>query len=223
MVSLIPGLSESLAYWRPKDQASSQESFAQVLASVAAAPDAAPPPPPTYVVQAGDNLFNIAKKLGVSDPYALARANKLKDPNLLKVGQVLTLPPEGPAPTQTQPGRQDLPLLAALDQKSKIPSRSQPTTVVASWYGPRHHGRLMANGEPYDMFAHTAAHPNLPFGTRLRLTNPQTGRSVTVEVTDRGPYIQGRSLDVSFGAASKLGMVKAGVVRLYLEKSKPLG
>ncbi len=79
--------------------------------------------------------------------------------------------------------------------------------------------RLMANGQPFDVHADTAAHPTLPLGTDLRLSNPANGRSVEVQVTDRGPFIPGRNLDLSYSAAQKLGVVKAGVSRLYMERS----
>jgi rare lipoprotein A len=88
--------------------------------------------------------------------------------------------------------------------------------VLASWYGPRHHGQRMANGQVFDMYADTAAHPTLPLGTGLSLTNPANGKAVQVEVTDRGPFIAGRGLDVSLGAARKLGMVEKGVMPLLL-------
>ena len=76
----------------------------------------------------------------------------------------------------------------------------------------------MANGRPFDMYADTAAHRSLPMGTKLQLTNPANGRTATVEITDRGPYIRGRNLDVSYGVAKKLGMVDAGVAKLRMGK-----
>jgi rare lipoprotein A len=90
--------------------------------------------------------------------------------------------------------------------------------VVASWYGANHHGQIMANGKPFDMHADTVAHPSLPMGTRLRLTSPETGRSVEVSVTDRGPFVRGRNLDLSYGVAKKLGVVKSGVSRVFMKK-----
>jgi rare lipoprotein A len=79
----------------------------------------------------------------------------------------------------------------------------------ASWYGPGFHGKLTASGARYDQNAMTAAHKTMAFGTKLRVTH--RGRAVTVTVTDRGPFVRGRSLDLSKGAASKLGMIPAGV------------
>ena len=74
----------------------------------------------------------------------------------------------------------------------------------ASWYGTPHHGRRTANGERYDMHALTAAHPALPMGTRLAVTNLENGRSVQVRVNDRGPFVRGRILDLSYAAARQL-------------------
>lgn len=79
----------------------------------------------------------------------------------------------------------------------------------ASYYGSAHHGRTMANGRPFNMHAMTAAHRTYPFGTRLKVT--YRGRSVVVTVTDRGPYAGGRCIDLSYGAAKALGMIRAGV------------
>ena len=87
--------------------------------------------------------------------------------------------------------------------------------MVASWYGPNHHGRQTASGETFDQDALTCAHRTLPFGTRLRLS--VAGRSVVVRVTDRGPFVRGRDLDVSRGAARELGMIAAGVAILQSE------
>lgn len=93
-----------------------------------------------------------------------------------------------------------------------------PTQVasqgVASFYT---EGQQTASGEKFDTHDLTAAHPTLPFGTRLRVTNVETGRSVTVRVNDRGPYIPGRIVDVSHSAASALGMVESGVAKVKLD------
>jgi rare lipoprotein A len=74
----------------------------------------------------------------------------------------------------------------------------------------------MANGRPFNMYADTAAHKSLPLGTRLTVTNPKNGASVQVQVTDRGPYVGGRSLDLSYGAARKLGVVESGVAKVVV-------
>lgn len=90
--------------------------------------------------------------------------------------------------------------------------------MLASWYGPKFHGRKTANGEFYDQMAFTAAHKSLPFGTLLKLTNVKNLKSVIVRINDRGPYIYNRELDLSKGAALALGMIKRGVVRLKVEE-----
>ena len=89
---------------------------------------------------------------------------------------------------------------------------------VASWYGEPFHGQLTANGERYDMHTYTAAHRLYPFGTRLRVTNLENGRSVMVRVNDRGPFVRGRIIDLSFAAATDLGMVPNGTTRVRLER-----
>jgi len=91
-------------------------------------------------------------------------------------------------------------------------------TMKASWYGPKFHGKLTANGEIYDQMAFTAAHKHLSFGTLLKVTNTKNGRSVIVRINDRGPYIEGRDLDLSKGAAIELGMLRKGVARLKIEE-----
>ncbi len=89
---------------------------------------------------------------------------------------------------------------------------------MASWYGGKFHGRQTASGEVFDKHKLTAAHKTLPFGTRLRVTNLENGRSVTVKVNDRGPFVKGRVLDLSRGAAEQLRMIEAGVVRVRMER-----
>jgi rare lipoprotein A (peptidoglycan hydrolase) len=88
---------------------------------------------------------------------------------------------------------------------------------LASWYGPRFDGRLTANGEIYDMYAPTAAHLSLPFGALVRLVDTKTGRSQVVRINDRGPFIEGREIDVSYEVACRLGMEDRGLAWLRLE------
>jgi len=88
---------------------------------------------------------------------------------------------------------------------------------VASYYGRRFHGRLTANGERFDMRAMTAAHKTLPFGTMVRVTNRRNGRSVTVRINDRGPFIRGRTIDLSRGAAEQIGLIAHGHAPVGLE------
>jgi rare lipoprotein A len=92
---------------------------------------------------------------------------------------------------------------------------------VASWYGPGFHGRLTASGERFDQQAMTAAHRKLPLGTRVKVTNLENDRFVIVEINDRGPYIRGRVLDLSKGAARSLGMVEDGLAEVRIEVLPP--
>ncbi len=89
-------------------------------------------------------------------------------------------------------------------------------TGIASYYGRKFHGRRTANGERFDMHAMTAAHPSLPFGTRVRVTRLSTGRQVTVRINDRGPFVKGRIIDLSYAAAKQLGMLADGLTRVRL-------
>jgi rare lipoprotein A len=81
---------------------------------------------------------------------------------------------------------------------------------VASFYASEHHGKRTASGEHFNKHAMTAAHRSAPFGSRLKVTNVRNGRSVIVRVNDRGPFVRGRVVDVSYGAARALGMVGSG-------------
>jgi rare lipoprotein A (peptidoglycan hydrolase) len=96
-------------------------------------------------------------------------------------------------------------------------SRPTSTYVVASWYGWDFHGRKTANGETYNMYEHTAAHKTLPFGTVLRVTNLRNGREAVVRINDRGPFVRGRDIDLSYATARELGMLDSGIERVRLE------
>ena len=89
----------------------------------------------------------------------------------------------------------------------------------ASWYGGKFHGRKTANGETYNMYALTAAHRTLPFGTRVKVTNLSNGKSVIVRITDRGPFVDKhkRVIDLSYAAAKKIDMIGQGVAKVRLE------
>lgn len=97
------------------------------------------------------------------------------------------------------------------------PAPMQTTHGAASWYGPGFHGRTTANGERFNQNELTAAHRKLPFGTRVRVTNETNGRSVVVRINDRGPYAGQRVIDLSRGAAEKIGLIRKGVGRVKLE------
>jgi len=90
--------------------------------------------------------------------------------------------------------------------------------MTASWYGPRFNGKYTANGEVFNQSAFTAAHKNLKFGTLLKLTNLRNNKSIVVRINDRGPYVNGRQLDLSKAAALSLGMIERGVVKLKVEE-----
>jgi len=97
-------------------------------------------------------------------------------------------------------------------------TKGSTITGKASWYGGRFHGRKTASGERFDKRAMTAAHRELPFGTKVRVTSINTGRSVVVRINDRGPFgRRERIIDVSEAAAEALGMKSAGVVKVKLE------
>ncbi len=88
---------------------------------------------------------------------------------------------------------------------------------VASYYGPKFHGKLTANGEVYDMYGVTAAHKEIPFNTVARVTNLDNGKSLILRINDRGPYIDGRILDCSYGAAKKLDFINNGTANVKIE------
>lgn len=115
-------------------------------------------------------------------------------------------------------------LLAVACSGNRQPASAPPTLGlplergIASWYGPKFNGKMTASGERYDMNALTAAHPSLPFGTKIGVRNTRTGREVIVKVNDRGPYSKNRIIDLSYAAAREVGVVGPGTasVELYL-------
>ncbi len=145
----------------------------------------------TYTVQPGDNLWSLAVKRFKVDLNRLVEANGIRDPQLIHPGQVIRVP----AP-------RDLP---------------EEMDVVASWYGRAYHGRPMANGEFYNMYGDTIAHRDLPFGTRVELSNLETGERARAVVRDRGPFVEGRDVDLSYGLARSLSMVEKGVGTLRMK------
>jgi rare lipoprotein A len=99
--------------------------------------------------------------------------------------------------------------------------RSFSEEGLASWYGRRFHGRKTASGEPYDMYAMTAAHPTLPIPSYVRVTALNSGKSVVVRINDRGPFHSKRVIDLSYTAAHKLGYLKHGSTRVRVESLDP--
>ncbi len=105
-------------------------------------------------------------------------------------------------------------------QHLKVAAHVKPIyteTGLASWYGPPYHNRRASNGEIYNMNALTAAHRTVPLGSICRVTNVKTGHSTLVRITDRGPFIKGRVLDLSLAAAKKVDVWKAGLARVKVE------
>jgi rare lipoprotein A len=94
---------------------------------------------------------------------------------------------------------------------------------IASWYGPKFNGRTTASGERYDMNAYTAAHPSLPFGTKIGVRNTRTGREVVVKVNDRGPYSKNRIIDLSYAAAKEVGVVGPGTASVEIYRIPEAG
>ena len=98
-----------------------------------------------------------------------------------------------------------------------ISTRNAYQVGVASYYGEKFHGRKTANGDTFNMYKLTAAHRVLPLGTKVKVTHMSNGRSVLVKVNDRGPFIEGRILDLSFAAALELEMVTSGTAEVMIE------
>ncbi len=95
------------------------------------------------------------------------------------------------------------------------------TRGTASYYADQFQGRRTANGETFNMHELTAAHRSLPFGTWVKVTNLSNGKDVIVRINDRGPYVKGRIIDLSIGAAKELGIVHSGIVKVKLEAFQP--
>jgi rare lipoprotein A len=139
-----------------------------------------------------------------------------------------TLPP---APPQQPAAPQQPKVVPPVPQQPRAAPRQPPTvppqslatgpffaeTGLASFYGRAHAGKLTASGEKFDHRDFTAAHRTLAFGTLVRVTNLANGRAVTVEITDRGPSVESRIIDLSLAAASALGMQNKGIARVKLE------
>ena len=114
-------------------------------------------------------------------------------------------------------------LIAPVMEAPLVAHLSQPTKPIktwvgnASWYGPGFNGRKTANGERFDSEALTAAHPNLPFGSLVRVVNTRNGHFELVRINDRGPYQEGREIDVSYRVARNLDLIHRGVSQVRLE------
>jgi rare lipoprotein A len=136
-----------------------------------------------------------------------------------------------PPPSPESAGSQDAPATPNPEAKGTetkppeldFPADAKPIfteTGVASWYGPPYHNRRGSNGEIYDMHAMTAAHRTLPLGSIVRVVNVQTDATAIVRITDRGPFVDGRIVDLSKAAAEKIGMLQKGTTQVRLEVLK---
>ncbi|NPB07406.1 MAG: septal ring lytic transglycosylase RlpA family protein [Aquificae bacterium] len=101
-----------------------------------------------------------------------------------------------------------------ISEKIRVKENCRVEKGLASWYGGRFHGRKTANGERFDLFKYTAASRTLPLGTYVLVVNLENGRFVVVRINDRGPYVDGRIIDLSMASAMKLGMVRKGIARV---------
>ncbi len=108
-------------------------------------------------------------------------------------------------------------LAGCASQSGTVDPHGYDQTGVASYYGSRHHGKRTASGERFDQHSLTAAHRQLPFGTRVKITNLGNNDSVVVRINDRGPYSRGRLIDVSREAAEQLGMLRSGTARVRVQ------
>jgi peptidoglycan lytic transglycosylase len=137
----------------------------------------------------------------------------------VKIGPASVETPGTPAPASATGAElsRTPPSTPETGRAPSTPHRPTAETGLASWYGSWHHGRRTASGEVFDMAKLTAAHRTLPLGSRVRVTNLANGRSVEVRVTDRGPAVPGRALDLSRAAAAKLEALEAGLVRVRIQ------
>jgi len=115
-----------------------------------------------------------------------------------------------PAPTATKKQKQK-------NKKLSFKKSKKVYKGISSFYGQKFHGKLTANGEIFDMYGVSAAHKEFPFNTIVRVTNKNNGKSLMIRINDRGPYVDGRILDCSFGAAKKLGFVSDGTAPVKIE------
>lgn len=129
----------------------------------------------------------------------------------------------GSAP-ELEPGAPQPATAESVDSRERTPSQAKnlgrpvaSEVGLASWYGPPYHHRQAADGSVFDQNALTAAHRTLPLGTMVKVTNAASGESVVVKITDRGPFVQGRILDLSLAAAKAIGVYRAGVARVRID------
>jgi len=143
-----------------------------------------------YVVKPGDTLWKIGMKIFGEDPYRIAKENNITNPDLIYPGQRLIV------------------------RKS---TSAGPQVVTASWYGKEYQNRPTASAERFNMYKNTLAHKTLPLGKMVRLVNPENGKAAVGKINDRGPFVKGRDVDLSYGLADELGLVEKGVGKLIME------
>ncbi len=149
-----------------------------------------------YVVRSGDTLYRISKQFGTT-VAAIQAANHLSS-TLIQVGATLMIP-------------------AGTKVAAPPVNSGEVSFGYVSWYGTKFEGRRTASGEVYNMNVFTAASPTLPFGTLVRVSRPKLGLSVVVRINDRGPFVKGRILDLSYAAAKAIEMVKHGTAWVRIE------
>jgi rare lipoprotein A (peptidoglycan hydrolase) len=139
----------------------------------------------------------------------------------LGMGLLVLVPPINPTtagkPSNPPPKSATLHTVPASKLKSTGPKPLAVWECTSSWYGDDFDGQPTANGETYDMYAATAAHPTLPLGSIVRVVNTRNHRSQIVRINDRGPYIEGRELDVSYEVARRLGFDQHGLAKVRME------
>ena len=127
---------------------------------------------------------------------------------------------QGPNNSEAIPARAGRPVESKPEIRKQASKKAPYQIGTASWYGSYFDGKPTASGEAYDMHDLTAAHPTLPLGSYVRVTNLYNGRAVVVRVNDRGPIVQGRIIDLSYGAAQVLQFQEEGLQRVRLDVVK---
>jgi len=188
-VAVQPSFQEFLAQQTKGLSASEKTDALETAADIATQPAAET----VHTLKKGETVWELARKQYQVDPNDILRLNNIANPNTLQVGQQLRIPAR---------------------EQSGVAAASEE--VVAGWYGRFHQGKLMANGERFDMNAATIAHRDMPIGSKVELENPETGEKARAVVTDRGPYRQGRDVDLSYGLAKRLSIAEQGVGKLKM-------
>jgi peptidoglycan lytic transglycosylase len=169
--------------------------FAAMMGGCGTAPSKAPPRPGGYYLDDGPGANPPANIDSIPD--AVPRAEPIN---------------RGTARSYVVMGKSYTPMTALAPYSAR---------GIASWYGRRYHGKLTSSGEPYDMYAMTAAHTTLPIPSYARVTNVKNGKSVVVRINDRGPFVEGRIIDLSYTAAHRLGVLAGGNALVEVETIIP--